>query len=914
MFKKKLPPLIVTLLVSALLLPAMFGFFYIVDSLEQREQLRSLQNRAQTQFQKIESAFVEITIILQALRSLTEIKPDISRGDFDDYISAQSISDYGISAFEWVPKVKVSQLTDWETNVRSSGQFSFQTNYNPLTQDRRIADIFPIKYSSSNQMHGFNLGNNLAQDSRFAPLLLKAQKSPSVQLAISTQSYDQQPPISRFLLAAYSDDSYSYSSLQGYVGASFNLEEAINVLLGNSLSELNLCLRVTKAQGSAPDLSVYQSSYQHLHSSCDKEHNAKHSWRIAYNFAGEQLQFNFYDFHSTDSLRFFSATQLATLAFLIAALLSLYYLYSSRRYALKIENLVQLKQERLEDITEDYSKLFMLSVDGIYKASIEGDLLKANPAFSCAFSYASKEQICQRVTDIKSQLHVNADSYQQFIQRLLEQGQVTNYEWQGIGKDNQPVWLIENAYLIKDDSGAPSYYQGFISIISERKQAEQKLLYQAEYDSLTGLRNRASFVRVLDQQIKNHNSGSLAMFFIDIDRFKSINDSFGHAVGDELLIQFAKRLESCFTTGQVARFGGDEFAVFHSQVSSKAHLLQLSQQVLKIMQPSFDFGDDSKLTITASIGTSLLTANCQGATEALLQADLAMYQVKQSGRNNSAIYDISLSLHIERRLKLEILLKEAVANAEFSVVYQPVMELKTQQVAGFEALIRWHSPEFGAVSPVEFIPILEELNLIAPVGAWVMREAVRQLSSFITATGNLQLFINVNVSPKQLIGSDVATLIEQQLFKYKLRSVNINIEVTETQLYTDENTLMQQLHRIDKLGVGIYIDDFGTGHSSLERLVNYPLLGIKLDRSFVSGLQLHSNNAIVLKATVRMADLLGLKVTVEGIEESYQQDFFNLLGCQYAQGYLYNKPLAAEQAAALIDTDTIIHNIKITNK
>ena len=908
MFKKKLSPLVVTLLVSALLLPAMFGFFYIVDSLEQREQLRSLQHRAQTQFQKIESAFFEITIILQALRSLTEINPEISSGDFDDYISAQSISDYGISAFEWLPKVKVSQLADWEAKVRSSGQFNFQTNYNPFKQDRRITDIFPIKYSSSSQMHGFSLGKNLAQDGRFAPLLLKAQKSSSVQLAISTQSFDQQPPISRFLLAAYSDDSYSYSSLQGYVGASFNLEETINVLLGNSLSELNLCLQVTKAQSVSADLMVYQSSYQHLHSSCDKKRNANHSWQIPYDFAGEQLLFNFYNFQSTDSLDFISATELATLAFLIAALLSLYYLYSSRRYALKIENLVQLKQERLQDITEDYSKLFMLSVDGIYKASIAGDLLKANPAFAGAFSYANKEQICQRVTDIKSQLHVSADSYQRFIQTLLEQGQVTNYEWQGVGKDNQPVWLIENAYLIKDDSGAASAYQGFISIISERKQAEQKLLYQAEYDSLTGLRNRASFVRELEQQIKNDNCGTLAMFFIDIDRFKSINDSFGHAVGDELLIQFANRLKSCFATAQVARFGGDEFAIYHTQVSSKAHLLQLSQQILQTMQPSFGFGDNSKLTITASIGTSLLTANCQGATEALLQADLAMYQVKHSGRNNSAIYDVSLSLHIERRLKLELLLKEALANAEFSVVYQPVIDLKNQQVAGFEALLRWQSPTFGAVSPVEFIPVLEELNLIAAVGSWVMREAVKQLSWFISASGNQKLFINVNVSPKQLICSDIATLIEQQLFKYALQPANINIEVTETQLYTDESTLMQQLHRIDKLGAGIYIDDFGTGHSSLERLVNYPLQGIKLDRSFVSGLQVQSNNAIVLKATVRMANLLGLKVTVEGIEESYQQDFFNLLGCQYAQGYLYNKPLLPHQATALISSETIIYN------
>lgn len=905
MFKNRLSPVRFTLFVLLLLLPCVLGFFYALSKLEAREHQRSVANRAQTQFQKVQSAFHELTSLLQSLRSLVELNPHLTQREFDYFVSSQSIADYGIGAFEWIPKVAPSELLNWVADIKRNGQFNFTSNYNPLQQNSRISDVFPIKYSSSSQMEGFSLGVNLAQDPYFSELLINAYSTSSIQLSIASASPDsvQQITQSRFVLAAFQNQSLAYADLLGFTGVSFNFEEAINILVGKGLEELNLCLVVEKKTHEGHTKQIYQSQFSDANGQFCQGVTSRY-WTKAYDFAGENLIFSFYDIKREKYTQLVSASNLAALALIIAVLCCLFYLYSSRKYALKVEDLIQLKQERLEDVTAEYSQLFMQSIDGLYTANIQGQLLKANPAFAKAFNYPNNSDICQVAWDIKTQLYADSNSYQTFIETLLANGQVTNFEWQGVTSDNQRVWLLENAYLVTDEKGVASHYQGFISIISARKNAELKLQYQAQYDELTGLRNRASFVAYVEQKIKHENNGQLAIFFIDIDRFKSINDSFGHAIGDELLVQFSQRLKNAFKHCQVARFGGDEFAIFVEGVLDKKQLQQLARQIRESIKPGFNLAMQQYFNVTASIGASLLEPDCAGSTQALQQADLAMYEVKQQGRNGFEIYDNQLSLQLERRLKLEALLNDALAKEEFYLEYQPIMDLKRLKIAGFEALVRWKSPELGVVSPTEFIPVLESINMMTGLGNWIVEQALAKAALFIEISANRELFININVSPKQFVFSDVASLLEQQISTHQLKAENLHIEVTETQIYGGEDILMEQLTRIHQLGVGIFIDDFGTGHSSLERLVNYPLAGIKLDRSFVSALQLKSNNAIVLEATVRMADLLGLQVTAEGIEEKHQRDFFRVLGCEFAQGYLFDRPLTSSEVIERLAKNT----------
>lgn len=904
-FNLRLSATTITLLSALILLPSVFGFYYVVEKLESKQQQQSLQNRAENQLQKIESAFLEIIALLRSARSLIELYPELTREEFSRFIYSHPLSDYGITAYEWIPKIPIAKLALWEKNIRSSGQFDFLVNFKANKQNTNITDVFPILYRSSSRLGEANIGDNLAQHEQFSPLILKATQLGSTTLGISNRLNNNElgtldtSQQSRFMLAAYKNNKLDYNHLLGIVSVAIDLEETINILLGSSLNDLGLCLVVRNKQ-LLPNMenTLYHSSGKNTQQKCQIDEHSTSS-KLLYNLAGQPLVFDFYNLHSNKNDSQFTTSQLALFSMFMAVILGLSYIYSSRRYSLRIEKLITLEQHRLRDMTNDYAKLFTLSVDGIYKATLKGKLIKANPAFAQAFGYTTDNDICQHIEHINQHLYQNADDFDNFIEKLLEDGQVINFEWKANSRHEETVWLTENAYLIQDSNGHPSHYEGFISVISDRKIAETRLIHQAQHDPLTGLLNRTAFVDAIDQHIRQYSLNHCAVFFIDIDRFKTINDSFGHATGDKLLIEVANRLTTAFRTECIARFGGDEFAVFCTNIAHKSDLEQQAQLILDSIDKVFYRGH-STFNITASVGASLLTATCNSSSEALHQADLAMYQVKQNGRANKAIYDTTLSLHVQRRLSLEVALKDALKNREFHLHYQPILSLKTKKIRGFEALLRWSNTTLGQVNPDEFIPILEELNLISAVGDWVMYQAIRELKTLIKQSLNQRIFMNINVSPKQFINTNIAQRITDLLNEFKLKGENLHIEITETQIYSDETQLIAQLQTIKDANVGIFIDDFGTGQSSLGRLVNYPLDGIKLDRSFVKDLQLQSNNAIVLKAAIHMADLLGLSVTAEGIEEQYQADFFNTLGCEYGQGYLFYRPIPAATARELI--------------
>lgn len=685
--------------------------------------------------------------------------------------------------------------------------------------------------------------------------------------------------------------AYLQSEVSGYLFASVDLNE----LFG---TEMDSCLQMKSEEG----VVLFESESKRL--PCDSETVLSQSMDYQINWFGQTFILTQFNAKSRISEKAVSLTNLLALLLMLMASLIIFYIYRSRRYELKIESLLQERGQCLKQVSTEYSKLFMLSVDGIYRASLNGDLLKANPAYALAFGYQDEDELCFQVNKIGDQLHRDPKQYAQFIEHLKQEKRVVGFEWQSVDIEGKSIWLLENAYLTRHENGEV-YYEGFIADITEKKKAELALKNQAQMDSLTGLLNRATFVNQMTAFIDTYGASESAIFFIDLDKFKTVNDQYGHHVGDELLIEFSRRLKACFNHDEmISRLGGDEFAVYLKAVKDLPQLHDLADRVVAGLRKPFAFSNGCNFKMSASVGISMLDENVKNASEGLKQADMAMYEVKRNGRADFIIFNQGLNESERRRSLLEKKLFSALRLSEININYQPIVCFETGVVKGAEALMRWHNDEFGNVSPVEFIPIAEQINLINSFSNWLIHHVCHDLKHLIEITGNDALFVSINISPKQLLSDQVCDNLLMSLEVNQLKPKNIKLEITETAIYDQEDSVVKQLRRIRGYGIGIYIDDFGTGYSSLERLIQYPFDGLKIDRSFVKNLVPGNSQDVILKASVKMAEMLNLVVVVEGIESHFQYDFFKDLACEYAQGFLLYKPLTISQLTQLIAKET----------
>lgn len=658
-----------------------------------------------------------------------------------------------------------------------------------------------------------------------------------------------------------------------------------------------LCLALYSVQGPRK-LQLYDSA-AHTQQ-CELKQAPLRQRLFEFDWMSNPLSISIYDSRLGMLKKTMSLTNILALVLALMSITIIFYIYRSRRYEHKIESLLKERGQSLKEVQTEYSKLFMLSVDGIYRASLSGNLLKANPAYALSFGYLNENDLCNRVNNIGEQLHRDPEQYLNFIERLEKEGRVVGFEWQSHDLKGKSIWLLENAYLTRHENGEV-YYEGIIADITQKKITEARLKTQAQMDSLTGLLNRATFVNKMSDFMSQKRSCNSAIFFIDLDKFKTVNDQYGHHVGDELLIEFAKRLNACFEGDHmISRLGGDEFAVFLKQVSDLAQLHVLADKVVAGLRKPFAFSNGCNFKMSASIGISMLDAEVKSASEGLKQADMAMYEVKRNGRADFIIFNQGLNESERRRSILEKGLLKALKHGEIHINYQPIVCFESGAVKGMEALMRWHNDELGDISPVEFIPIAEQINLINPFSNWLIHQVCHDLRQLINTCGNDELFVSINISPKQLLSDQVCDNLLMSLEVNQLSSKHIKLEITETAIYDQEESVVRQLRRIRSYGIGIYIDDFGTGYSSLERLIQYPFDGLKIDRSFVKNLVPGNSQEIILKASVKMAEMLNLVVVVEGIESHFQYDFFRDQSCQYAQGFLLHKPLSVTDLTSLL--------------
>ncbi|NOX91586.1 MAG: EAL domain-containing protein [Gammaproteobacteria bacterium] len=538
--------------------------------------------------------------------------------------------------------------------------------------------------------------------------------------------------------------------------------------------------------------------------------------------------------------------------------------------------------------------------------------LYTNPAFRRITGYAHNEILKLGLIDL-----ISEDS-RQFISHLIhqyEQGNAENLreELRILDKEGNEHWLFLTSSLIRFEGQPAGLATAFD--ITERKRMEDQLRHQAFHDKLTGLPNRALFLDRLEQAISrsNRHECQFAVLFIDLDRFKPINDSLGHLVGDKLLQEIARRLQHRLRAEDtITRLGGDEFTVLLEELHHPDYAILIARTIQEIIcKPCIIEGNE--VTVTASIGIALCDTRYKKAENILRDADIAMYRAKVSGKGQYAIFDSSMHERAVSLLELESDMRRAIERTEFELYYQPIIQLKTGQISGFEALIRWNHPQRGLVSPDEFIPIAEDTGLINDIGDWVLEDACRLMKKWQKQLGKCAMpTININVSGRQIACGGLVQKVAAALQKNQIDGANLKLELTESMVMENPGMASSMITELKQYHVQTAIDDFGTGYSSLSYLHQFPIDTLKIDRSFINELKTDGTNAEIVNTIVMLAHNLGLDVVAEGIEEEYQLQHLRSVGCDFAQGYYFAKPIPAGEAlAALLSdkTDVIAKNL-----
>jgi diguanylate cyclase (GGDEF)-like protein/PAS domain S-box-containing protein len=563
-------------------------------------------------------------------------------------------------------------------------------------------------------------------------------------------------------------------------------------------------------------------------------------------------------------------------------------------------------EKALWESEERYALAVNGANDGLWDWNLKGGSAHFSPRWKAMLGYR-EEEIGTDIDEWFSRVHRD-DSVA--LHKALEAhftGQEPHFEHEHRMrcKDGASVWVLSRGLAVRDAAGKPTRLAGSLTDISARKRTQEQLLHDALYDPLTQLPNRTLFLDHLGlsmDQARRRKNSVVAVLFMDLDRFKNINDSLGHSVGDELLVELARRLTHFLRPGDtVARLGGDEFAVLLNDVHGASDATRVAERIQELIREKIVIGGREVFTC-ASIGVALSSPGYKRPEEILRDADTAMYRAKAAGRGCYQVFDQTMHRNAVALLKLETELRRAVELKQFVMHYQPIVSLEKGRIVGFEGLVRWKHPERGLVNAERFIAVAEETGLIVPLGWWVMRQACRHAREWQQLLPSQPpLYVSVNVSGKVVMQPDMFDRVTAILEETGLPPTSLRLEITENVIMDHGDIALAKLAQFHDLGVQFSVDDFGTGYSSLSYLQRFSYDTLKIDRSFISGMESKGDVSAIVQTIVALANMLKINVVAEGVETSVQLRRLREIGCSHAQGFWFSRPVdrAATQALLL---------------
>ncbi len=877
--------------------------FYEVRILENKFAQYKFKEERENYLTILNSELIKKITILNTVKQLFLSSKSVDREGFKTFTNFFLEDNKKVQALLWVPLVKSDERNRYERLARKEGYKNFKFteigNSGEIQKREKSFQYYPVYYIEPLRGNEGILGLDLYSNKNRAEAILNSLKIGEIigTSKIKLVQGKEEKNVFFILNPIYKKGFSSKGDILGFIAGIFKIDDLINssldLLIKNNLDfqiydaaeDKNTEIYTTKDY--SKKLKLYQFSDLYFEDSIDFTNR---NWKIRF-IPGKSFFLN----------KFIKWDWTIFVFLNIITVIWSRRVYKKIKYTNKIGDLME-KSAESEKKLKLFAQILENTPEGVIVTNRYNKIISVNNSFLKNTGYLKKDVIGY---DPKI---LNSNHHKPFFYKEMWKSIKSKGGWQGEIWDRKkngeisPEWL--NIITIRNNKKKIDYHIGIFSDLSNQKHIRNQIQHLAHYDSLTDLSNRELFNSRAKSLIINADADKtrMAFLFLDLDRFKNINDTLGHSSGDELLIKVAKSLKKITLKNEIiARFGGDEFVILKPSFDFIDDLNTLITNILNVFESPFNI-DGKDLFVTTSIGISLYPLDGESLNELIKNADTAMYFAKKSGRNTYKFYTENMNSKFMKNLDLENKMREALKNEEFYLEYQPQVNTVTKKIVSCEALIRWKNPQFGIVSPNEFIGIAEESGLIVPMTRWILEKVFSEVKKIIEIDPNI--YLSINISGYQIKHSNLPKMIEDVLDKEKIDLKHIELELTESTLMDDVSKNIETMLKLKDLKIKLAIDDFGTGYSSLSYLKKFPIDRLKIDKNFIDGIVTNEEDKIIVKTIISMAHNLGFKVVAEGVETKKQFDFLKSYKCDQIQGYYFSKPVSIEKIQEYLEKNT----------